>query len=49
MKSRMVPQGYFHYFFTYLHEEDEGSKNHSIKQYLFVDDKAQIVDVNPYD
>jgi len=44
--SRMVPRGYFHYFFSYLHEEIDPSLN---QVYTFVDNKATIMDVTSFD
>ena len=39
--NRMIPQGYFHYFFSYRHEViDEKGKKSIAQTFTFVDDKV---------
>ena len=45
--SRMIPQGYFHYFFTYVYENEEDPTKNQI--FTFIDDTKEVMDVNGYD
>ena len=45
--SRMVPQGYFHYFFSYVYEDEEDPSQNQV--YTFVDDRNEVFDVSTYD